>query len=156
MQSFYLTNEFFGVRIFKMKKLYKNMINVLLLIPFFSVITFCCCLEKDADASVENISMEHHEKLEKSVHHSEHQHQNSNDQDECSCPKHLSFLSENTIDITPQFSSFQLLTNDFLAFPPFEVALLSTSSLHSQGPPGQDHRDQVSIPIFLKNSNLRL
>ena len=139
-----------------MRKWLKQSISVSLLIPFFAAITFCCCLEKDADAFVENMSMEHHQKLEKSRHHSEHQHQDSNDQDECSCPKHSSFLSENTIDIIPQFFLFQLLTKDFLAFSSFEVAFLATSSLHSQGPPGQDHRDQISIPIFLKNSNLRI
>ena len=125
-----------------------------MLIPFFSVITFCCCLEENASA--ENTSTEHHQKLEKSSHHSEHQHQGANDQDECSCPKHLSFLSQQSFDITPDLSSFQLLAKNFLALPSFEAALLSTSSLHSQGPPGQDYRDQISIPIFLKNSNLRI
>ena len=138
-----------------MKKISKKIISAFLLIPFFSVITFCCCLEKDADASVENVSVEHDQHLEKS-NHSEHQHQHSDDQDECSCPKHFSFLSQQPFDITPDLSSFQSLAKNSLAVPSFEVVLLSSSSLHSQGPPGQDHRDQVSIPIFLKNSNLRI
>ena len=127
-----------------MKGISKKIISLLLPIPLFFVITFCCCLEKDADASVENVSMEHH------------QHHHSKNQDECSCPKHLSFLSEQSFEIVPNVSSSQLLAKNFLAVPPFAVVLLSPSSLHSQGPPGQDHRDQVSIPIFLKNSNLRI
>ena len=139
-----------------MKKVHKKIISALLLIPLFSVITFCCCLEKNADASVENTSMEHHQELEKSGHHSEHQHQDSDDQDECSCPKHLSFLSEQPFDISPNLFSSQLLAKSFLAVPSFQVVLLSSLSLHSQGPPGQDHRDQVSIPIYLRNSNIRI
>ena len=139
-----------------MKKLYKKIISISLIIPLFSVITFCCCIEKDADASVENGSIEHHQKLEKSGRHSEHQHQHSNEQDECSCPKHFIFLSEQPFDITSDLSLFQLLAKSFLALPSFDVFLLSLSSLHSQGPPGQDHRDQVSIPIYLKISNLRI
>ena len=138
-----------------MNKLSKEIISALLLIPLFSVITFCCCLEKDADASVEHASMKHHQHLEKS-HHSQHQHHHSNHQDECSCPKHFSFLSPQPFNITPDLSSSQFLAKNSLTVPAFEVVLLSFSSLHSQGPPGQDHRDQVSIPIFLKNSNLRL
>ena len=138
-----------------MKKLYRKRISISLIIPLFSVITFCCCLEKDADASVEHGSMEHAQHLENSQH-SEHQHQHSDDQDECSCPKHLSFLSQQPFDINPDVSSFQLLAKNILAFPSFEIVLLSSSSLHALDPPGQDHRDQVSIPIFLKNSNLRI
>ena len=138
-----------------MKKLSKKIISALLLIPFFSVITFCCCLEKEANASVEHASMKHHQHLEKS-HHCKHQDHHSNDQDECSCPKHFSFLSEQPFDITPDLSSSQLLAKNVSTAPSFEVVLLSFSSLHSQGPPGQDHRDQISIPIFLKNSNLRI
>ena len=139
-----------------MRNSYKKITSILLIIPFFSVITFCCCLQKDADASVENSSIEHHQKLEKPDHHSKHQHQHSDDQDECSCPKHFSFLSQQSFDIVPNLSSFQLLSKNFLALPPFEVVFLSSSSLYSTGPPGQDHRDQVSIPIFLKNSNFRI
>ena len=146
-----------------MKKASKKIISALLLIPFFSVITFCCCLERHADASVEHASMEHMkhmqhmQHLEKS-HHSEHQHQHqhSEDQDECSCPKHLSFLSQQPFDVNPDISSFQLLAKNVLVLPSFQIVLLSSSSLHSQGPPGLDHRDQVSIPIFLKNSNFRI
>ena len=139
-----------------MEKASKRIASALLTIPFFFVITFCCCLEKDADASIEHASMEHHQELEKSDQHSEPQHQHSEDQDECSCPKHLSFLSEQPFDITPDLSSFQLLAKNSLTVPPLQIVLLSSSSLHSQGPPWQDHRDQISIPIFLKNSNFRI
>ena len=139
-----------------MKKVTKKIISTVLLVPFFSIITFCCCIERDADASVENGSIEHHQKLEKFDHHSEHQHQHSDEQDECSCPKHFSFLSQRPFDIAQDLSSFQLLAKSFLGVPQFEVVLLSSSLLRSQGPPGLDHRDQVTIPIFLKNSNLRI
>ena len=139
-----------------MKKVSKKIISALLTIPFFFVITFCCCLEKDADASIEHASMEHHQELEKSDHHSAPQHQHSEDQDECSCPKHLSFLSEQPFDISLDLSSFQLLAKNILALPSFEIIFLSSSSLHALGPPGQDHRDKVSIPLFLKNSTLRI
>ena len=137
-----------------MKRIHKKIIGALLPIPLLFAITFCCCLEKDAFA--ENVSMEHHQKLEKSNHHSEHQHQHSDDQDECSCPKHLSFLSEQSFDLIPNLSSVQFLAKNVLALTSFEIVFLSSSSLHALGPPGQDHRDQVSIPIFLKNSNLRI
>ena len=149
-----MTNELFNAILRLMKKASQKIIGVLLITPLFFVITFCCCLEKNASA--ENVSMGHHQELEKSPHHSEHQHQHSEDQDECSCPKHLSFFSQQPFDTNPDLSSFQLLAKNFLALPSFEVVLLSASSLHSQGPPGQDHRDQISIPIFLKNSNLRI
>ena len=135
-----------------MKNVRRKIISSLLLIPLFSVITFCCCLEEDAFA--ENATTEHHQKLEKSSHHSEHQ--DSQNQDECTCPKHLSFLSEQSFDLIPNLSSPQLLAKNLLAVPAFQAVLLSSSSLHSQGPPGQDHRDQVTTPIFLKNSNLRI
>ena len=150
-----LTNKCFDVKLSAMERLYKKIIVVLLFIPFLSVITFCCCLGKDADAAVENASIEHQE-LEKADHHSEHQHQNSKDQDECSCPKHLSFLSQQPFDITPDLSSSQLLAKNYSAVPSFEIIFIYSSLLHSQGPPGQDHHDQVSIPIFLRDSNLRI
>ena len=137
-----------------MKKVHQKIISALLLSPFFCVITFCCCLEKDASA--ENASIELHHKLEKSNRHCEHQPQHSKDQDECTCPKHLSFLLQQSFDIAPNLYSFQLLAQNFLAAWSFEVVYLSASALHSQGPPRQDHRDQVSILIFLKNSNLRI
>lgn len=140
-----------------MKKLYKKLVSVLLIIPLFSVITFCCCLEKNADASNEHAAMGHHQELEKSDHHSEeNQHQHSEGQDECSCPKHFSFLSEQPFDIIPNLSSFQSLAKISLTVSAFEVVFLSTASLHALGPPGQDHRDYASIPLFLKNSNLRI
>ena len=141
---------------FLMKKISRKITSTILLIPFFSIITFCCCLERDADASVENGSIEHHQKLEKSDHQTEHQHQHSDEQDECSCPKHFSFLSEQSFDIIPNLSSIQFLAKNVLALSSFEIVLLSFSSLHALGPPGLDHRDQVVIPIFLKNSNLRI
>ena len=141
---------------FSMEKISRKITSAILLIPFFSVITFCCCLEKNADASVEHASMKHHQHLEKSNHSQHQHHHHSNDQDECSCPKHFSFLSEQLFDITPDLSSSQLLAKNVSAAPSFEVILLSFSSLYSQGPPGLDHRDQVTIPIFLKNSNLRI
>ena len=137
-----------------MNKISKKIKSVLLLIPFFSVVTFCCCLEKDASA--ENTSIEHRQKLEKSNHPAGHQHQDSKDQDGCSCPEHLSILAEQSFDIILNLSSFQVLAKNFLAAPQFAVVLLSSWSLNSQGPPGQDHRDQVSIPVFLKISNLRI
>ena len=136
-----------------MKMLYRKIISISLIIPLFSVVTFCCCLEKDADASVEHASMKHLQHLEKPQR-AEHQH--SDKQDECSCSKHLSFLSEQPFDVTPNLTSFQLLAKNFLALPSFEIVLLSFSSLHALGPPGLDHRDQATIPIFLKNSNLRI
>ena len=138
-----------------MRKESKRITSVLLLIPFFSVLTFCCCLERHADASDKNASMKHHQKLEKPSHHCERHHSSNND-DKCCCPKHLGFLSEQPFEITPDLSLVQFLAKNFLTFPQFEVVLLSSSSLHAQGPPWQDHRDQVSIPIFLKNSNLRI
>ena len=137
-----------------MKKVSRKIISVLLIIPLFSIMTFCCCLEKDADASAEHVAMWHHQELEKSYHPFEHQHHHSKDQDECSCP-HLSFIAEQPFEIIPNLFSFPLAKN-FLAVPSCEIVLLSSSSLQSQGPPGQDHRDQVAIPLFLKNSNLRI
>ncbi|MBP9855292.1 MAG: hypothetical protein KBD53_10550 [Candidatus Omnitrophica bacterium] len=133
----------------------KKIVSALLIIPLFSVITFCCCLENNADASNEHEAMGHHQELEKSDHHSEkNQHQHSEGQDECSCPKHFSFLSEQPVDIISNLSSFYSLAKS-LTVHAFEVSL-STVSFQALGPPGQDHRDYTSIPLFLKNSNLRI
>ena len=135
-------------------KIFKKLISALVCIPFLFVVTLCCCLEENASAeNVSNAAAQHHQRLEKSQH-PEHQH--SDDQDECSCPKHLSFLSQQPFDITPDLSSLQLLAKNALALPSFQIVLSSSSSIHAQGPPGQEHRDQVSIPIFLKNANLRI
>ena len=138
-----------------MKKASKKIISALLIIPFFFGITFCCCLEKDADASDENGSIEHYQKLEKSDYHSEHQHQHSDDQDECSCPKHSSFLSGQTFDLSPVSYTSQILGKISLV-PVFDVVILSFAPLYAKGPPWQDRRDYTAIPLFLKNSNLRI
>jgi hypothetical protein len=148
-----LTEIRFDARLQRMKSLYRKIISAFLLIPFFMAITFCCCLENEADAS-EHESAEHHQHLEKS-NHSEHQ-EHSQGEDECSCPKHLSFLAEHSIDVVPQIVSLHQSVSNLVSFPRYEVVLLSTSSLHSQGPPWKDHRDYVSIPVFLKHSNIRI
>lgn len=153
--DFSLTNESQNVKLLLMKSPLKKIMSGLLPIPFFFVMTFCCCLQTDARASLEHVSRTHNRDLGKSHHHHANKNQHRHDH-ECSCPKHFSFLSEPPFDITPDLSSSQLLAKDVSAVPAFEVVLLSFSSLHSQGPPGQDHRDQVATPIFLKNSNLRI
>ena len=140
-----------------MKKASKKILSALLPIPLFFVFTFCCCLEKDASA--EKASMEHHlnhQKLVKSHQHSEHQHQHSEDQDECACPKHFSFLSEQPFELALNLSLFQLSAKNFLAVGPFEIVISFSSLAHSPGPPWSDHRDQVSISLFLNNPNLRI
>ncbi|MBP9855439.1 MAG: hypothetical protein KBD53_11285 [Candidatus Omnitrophica bacterium] len=142
-----------------MKREYKKIIAVFLPIPLFLAITFCCCLDEKAFAdevhsncSSEN-PQESHE-LEKSDH-SEHQEHSEGDHS-CSCPKHLSFLSAQSADII-FVSTSQMLAKNFMANVHFEsVSLLASLSSQTHGPPFQDHLDHVSLPIYLKNSNLRL
>ena len=160
---FRLTNHFFGVKLIAVKRV-KKIIATCLPIPFLFAITFCCCLKEEASADEHNANFStahHHASQEQESqevgksHQSEPQHHPAGD-DGCSCPKHLSFLSQQPLDVNPDLSSFQLLAKSFLALPSFDVFLLSSSSLHSPDPPGEDHRDQVTISIFLKNSNIRI
>lgn len=141
-----------------MKKMHKKIIVLVLTIPLIFAITFCCCLDEKvfADETHSSSSIEHHQashKVEKS-NHSEHQHSDSDH--ECSCPKHLSFLSAQSADIV-FVSASQWLAKNFMANLRVEnVVLLASLSNQSQGPPWQEHLDRVSIPIYLQISNLRL
>ncbi len=141
-----------------MKRLHKKIISGFLPIPFFFAITFCCCLGEKvfADEHHSNFSMSHHQESQEveESHHADHQ-DHSEGQDECSCPKHFSFLSQPPVDITPDLS-FQLLAKGALIVPAFQVFLLSFTSPYANGPPWQDYRDYASIPLFFKNSNLRI
>lgn len=140
-----------------MNKIFKKIISTFLILPLFLAMTFCCCLERDAHASMEHVSKgaRCHQGLEKSHHHSEkNQHQHSDH--ECTCPKHLSFLSEQPFDITPDLSSFQPLVKSSSIVPTFQVVLLSSTSLYANGPPWQDHHEHSSVQLFIKNSNLRI
>lgn len=144
-----------------MKKIHKKIISAILPIPLFLAITFCCCLDEKAFADETHLSSsaEHHNheshELEKSEH-SEHQNHSHGD-DECSCPKHLSFLSAQSADITFDSTFSQMLAKNFMANLRFEnIVLLVSLSNQSQGPPLLDHRDYVSLPIYLKISNLRI
>ena len=157
LQKFCLTNNFFGVKLLKMIKIHKKIISGLLPIPFLFVITVCCCLDENVSAAESNStsSAEHHQELEK-IDHSEHQH-DSQGEHECACPKHLSFLSAQSADIIFNASLSQLLAKNFMTNLRFEnPVLLALLSNHSQGPPLLDHRDYVSLPIYLKISNLRI
>ncbi len=142
-----------------MKRVYKKIISAFLPIPLSLAITFCCCLDEKALAAEvhSNCSSEHpqefHE-LEK-VDHTEHQNHAEGDH-ECACPKHLSFLSAQSVDLA--FNSVsQMLAKNFMADLQFEsIIFLASVSNQSQGPPRQDRFDHSSLPIYLKNSNLRL
>lgn len=150
-----MTNKLFGAKLLPMRKFNKKIISAFLPIPFLFAITFCCCLERNASADENKVSTEHHQKVEKSEH-SEHQHDSHSD-DECSCPKHFSFLSEQSVDIVFDSSFSRMLAKSFMANLWVENIVLFASLLnHSQGPPFQDHSDYVSLPIYLKVSNLRL
>jgi hypothetical protein len=143
-----------------MKRLHKKLIGGFLPIPLLFAITFCCCLDEKvfADETHSDFSTEHHQEaheLEKSDH-SEHQHDSQGD-DECSCPKHFSFLSEQSVDIVFNASLSHILAKNFMANFGFDnVIFLAPLSNQSQGPPRLDHRDYVSLPIYLKVSNLRI
>ena len=154
-----LTNEFLNAKLLIMKRLHKKIVSAFLLIPLLFVITVCCCLDEKvlAAESDSSFSTEHHHgshELEK-VDHTEHQNHAEGDH-ECVCPKHLSFLSAQSVDLA--FNSVsQLLAKDFMANLRIEnIVLLASLSNHSQGPPWQEHLDRVSIPIYLKISNLRI
>ncbi len=143
-----------------MKKIHKKIIVGFLPIPLLFLITVCCCLDENVEAAeCDSVhSTEHHQEsheLEKS-HHSEHQH-DSQGEHECACPKHLSFLSAQSTNFVFNATVNQLLTKDFMVNFQFEnIILLASVSNQSQGPPRQDHFDHSSLPIYLKNSNLRL
>lgn len=154
----FLTNQFTSARLSLMSNPCKKLAGFLL-IPFLLAITLCCCVDEQAHADETHgtVSVEHpqdaHE-LEKTDH-SEHQH--SDGDHECTCPKHLSFLSEQSVDIVFNSSFSQMLAKSFLANLRFEnIVLFASLSNHSQGPPPLDHRDYVSLPIYLKVSNLRI
>ncbi len=142
-----------------MKRVYKKIISAFLPIPLSLAITFCCCLDEKALAAEvhSNCSSEHpqefHE-LEK-VDHTEHQNHAEGDH-ECACPKHLSFLSAQSADIVFVSTSQMLAKNFMVNFRLESIALLASLSNQSHGPPLQDHRDYVSLPIYLKISNLRI
>ena len=139
-----------------MKRIHKRIVSAFLPIPLLLAITFCCCSETDAsaDESVSKFFKEHHQRLEKSEH-SEHQDHSRGD-DECVCPKHLSFLSAHSVDIVFDSSVSQILAKNFMVNHRLEnVVLLSSLSNHSQGPPFNDRLD-LTVPIYLKISNLRI
>lgn len=155
LKMFSLTNKFISAKLLMMKRVHKKTVTAFLPVPLFFAVTFCCCLERDASAHENKVSTEHHQKVEKSEH-SEHQHDSQGD-DECSCAKHFSFLSEQSPNIVFDSSLSQMLAKNFTANFQFEnIFLLASLSKHSQGPPLQDHRDYVSLPIYLKISNLRI
>lgn len=140
-----------------MKRIHKKIIGVSLPIPLLLVITFCCCLDENVSAaeSDSSFSTEHHQGLEKSSH-SEHQH-DSQGEHECTCPGHLSFLSAQSADMVFDSSLSQMLARNFMVNLRLDnIVLLSSLSNHSQGPPLQDSADHVSLPIYLKISNLRI
>lgn len=143
-----------------MKRLHKKIIGAFLPVPLLFAITFCCCIDEKvfADETHSDFSTEHHQEsheLEKSDH-TEHQDHSDGDH-ECSCPKHLSFLSAQSADIIFDSSLSQMLAKTFMANFEFDkVIFLASLSNQSQGPPLLDHRDYVSLPIYLKVSNLRI
>ena len=129
-----------------MKNLHKKIIGVFLPIPFLFAIIFCCCLERDASADE---SVSHFD--------TEHQHHHSQGDHECTCPKHLSFLSVQSADIVFDSTVSQMLAKNFMVNLRLDnIVFIASLSNHSQGPPLQDHLDHVSLPIYLKISNLRI
>lgn len=142
-----------------MKSFNKKIISLFVLIPFFLAITLCCCLEEKASADETHLdfSAEHHadsHAIEQSDH-SEHHEHSAND-DSCTCPKHLSFLSADSIDISIA-NLTQMLAKYFMAHLEFErFALYSSLANQTHGPPILDHARYASLPIYLKISNLRL
>ena len=143
-----------------MKKLYKRPLAGLLAIPLIFAITVCCCVEEDAFAdgthAVSTVGVGHHHgshELAK-VDHSDHQ-SHSDESHECTCPKHLSFLSAQSADIV--FNSVgQMLAKDFMANMQFEnISLLASLTYQTHGPPYQDRLD-LTVPIYLEIRNLRL
>ena len=144
-----------------MKKIHKRIICVILPTPLVFAITFCCCIDEkaSADEAHSSFSMERHQEsheLEKSDHDSEHQDHSQEDHG-CSCPKHLSFLSAQSADIIFDSALNQMLAKNFMVDVRFKsIFFLASLANQSQGPPLQDHLDHVSIPIYLKNFNLRI
>ncbi len=151
-----LTKEFFSAKLLTMKIIHKKIIGAFLPIPFFFAITFCYCLERDAsaDEGVAETATKYHQELDKS-HHSEHQDHSEGDH-ECTCPKHFSFFSEQSVDIVFDSSFSRMLAKNLMANLRFEsIVLLASLPSHSQGPPFQDRLD-CTIPSYLKISNLRI
>ena len=139
-----------------MKRTYKKILSILLPIPLLFAITFCCCLSEHASAETMHASTTEHRYELDHVHHSEHHH-HSDGEHECSCPKHLSLLSEPSYDFVFHSSFSQMMAKNFMAIPRLEeTILLSTLLFPAHGPPQQDRADQVSLPIFLRISNLRI
>ena len=143
-----------------MKRLDKKILSAILPIPFFLVITFCCCLDgkaiaEETQSTHDHASHDHATHTVEKSQHSEHQHSDANH--ECSCPKHLSFLSAQSINFVFDAPVSQLLAKDFMVNLWLDnTILLSSLAKQSQGPPQQDASVQSSLPIYLKISNLRI
>ena len=155
--NFFLTIQFFGVKLTSMEGIHKKITAGALPIPFLFAIIFCCCLKDEAFAEEHhsNLSTENHQELKRS-HHSEHQEHSQGDH-ECACPKHLSFFSEQFADIIFDSSLSQRSAKNFMANHWFKnIVLISSLANHSPGPPQEDRADQVSLPSYLKISNLRI
>lgn len=142
-----------------MKKVHKKTIIASLIIPLVLAITFCCCVEEKtfAEGAHAVSSAEHHHGSHEVAKVDQSDHQNHSDENhECTCPKHLSFLSAQSVDIVLGSTS-QTLAKIFAANVYFEnIALLASLSSQTHGPPFQAHLDHVSIPTYLKIRNLRL
>ena len=143
-----------------MGKLYKKILSVFLPIPLFLAMTFCCCIDEEALAGENHsdVSAEQHHGAHESkeVNHSEHKGHSDTDH-ECTCAKHLSFLSGQPSDIVIDSPLNPMLAKSFMANLSFNDTIhLASLSNQSQGPPLQDYLHYASIPIYLKVSNLRL
>ncbi|MCB9757004.1 MAG: hypothetical protein H6753_01115 [Candidatus Omnitrophica bacterium] len=159
ISNIYLTKKLLSAKLSIMKRLHKKTIGGLLLIPLLFVITLCCCVDDQvhADEAHGTVDTEqHHDAHEvEKTDHSEHQH--SDGDHECTCPKHLSFLPNQPADTVLNSSFSKILTKDLLVNLHAEnIVFLVSLSNQSQGPPGQDHLDHNTPPIYLKLHNLRL
>lgn len=140
-----------------MKRNYKKVLAGFLTIPLIFVFTLCCCVEEDTFAdethAVSSAGHQHRSHELAKIDHSDHQ-SHSDENHECTCPKHLSFLSGQS-DIVFNLVS-QMLAKDFMANMQFEnISLLASLTHQTHAPPFQDRLD-LTVPIYLKISNLRL
>ena len=137
----------------------KKLLAGFLSVSFLLAITLCCCVDDQAHADEAHgtVTDGHHQdahEVEKADHS---EHQNSDGEHECTCPKHLSFLSSQSADTVLNSSFSKILTKDLLINLYAEnIVFLASLSNQSQGPPGPDRLDHNTPPIYLKLRNLRL
>ncbi len=138
-----------------MKNFYKIIISLTIIFTFSSTLIFCCAFEEARASTIEHCDHDQPEHAHDPSEKADHQHDSHSSHD-CMCQK--TFVADFSKSFNADSASTHLFTkffkNDVMLGRSFNAALLSQSSLLSDRSPPLFAA--VSIPLYLKNSNLRL